>query len=60
VEAEGAATIRLVTYQAPGWSARVDGREAKIRVESETGLQLIEVPPGVHRLEADYHVPWGW
>jgi hypothetical protein len=60
VEAEGAATIRLVTYQAPGWSARVDGRAAKIRVESETGLQLIEVPPGIHRIEADYHVPWGW
>jgi hypothetical protein len=60
VEANGPATIRLVTYQAPGWSARIDGREARIGLERETGLQLIEVPPGTHRIEVDYRVPWGW
>jgi hypothetical protein len=60
VEAAGAATIRLVTYHAPGWSARLDGLEATFRVEGETGLQLIDVPPGIHRLEADYNVVWGW
>lgn len=60
VEASGEAAILLVTYHAPGWSARLDGREAEIRMECGTGLQLVDLPAGNHRLELEYRVPWPW
>jgi hypothetical protein len=51
--------IRLVTYDAPGWSARLDGREVEIRMDCD-GLQLVAMPPGTHRLELQYRAPWPW
>jgi len=42
--------VRLKTYNFPGWVARVDGQPA-LMLSDKDGVQLIEVPPGVHRIE---------
>jgi hypothetical protein len=60
VFATGEATIRFRTYQAPGWSARLDSKPVDIRIDSKTGLQRIRVPSGNHRLELQYKLPWPW
>lgn len=60
VSTEAGVLIRLVTYHAPGWLARIDGSEVEIRMDCETGLQLIAIPAGAHRLELQYRVPWPW
>jgi hypothetical protein len=60
VRTEAGALIRLVTYHAPGWSARIDGSEVEIRMECETGLQVVVIPAGARRLELRYRVPWPW
>jgi hypothetical protein len=45
-------TLRLHLFNTPGWRARVDGEsEAAIRTEPETGLVLVEVPRGRHRID---------
>jgi hypothetical protein len=54
------AVVQIDTYQAPGWSARLNLRPVEIREDHETGLQLVSVPPGTHRLELEYRAPWPW
>ena len=60
VEATSPSTLRFLTYHCPGWSANLNGLEHPIAVEAGTGLQLIDLPAGSHRLELSYEVPWGW
>ena len=60
VLAAGEATIRIRTYQAPGWSARLDSQPVEIRMDCETGLQRLRVPPGEHVLVLQYEVPGRW
>ena len=60
VKASSTSTLRFVTYHCPGWRAKLNGLEHPIAVEAETGLQLIDVPAGSHRLELSYEVPWSW
>ena len=60
VEASSPSTLRFVTYHCPGWKATLNGVGHPIAVEAETGLQLIDVPAGFHRLELSYEVRWGW
>jgi len=60
VEAASPSTLRFVTYHCPGWRALLDDAEHPITAEPETGLQLIDVPAGTHRLELSYEVRWGW
>lgn len=60
VEAVGKAAVRLVTYYAPGWSARLNEDAIPITMEKATGLQLVEVPDGVHRLVVEYRAPRPW
>ena len=60
VKASSTSTLRFVTYHCPGWRAKLNGLEHPIDVEAQTGLQLIDVPAGSHRLELSYEVPWSW
>ena len=42
--------VRLKTYNFPGWKARINGQAASFLSDSD-GVQLLEVPPGMHTLE---------
>jgi hypothetical protein len=42
--------LRLKTYNFPGWTARLDGQGANLLTD-HNGLQLIQLPSGIHRLE---------
>ena len=44
-------TVRVNSHAFPGWSARVDGREARIVPTSPDGYMEIAVPPGRHQIE---------
>jgi hypothetical protein len=54
------AIVQIETYHAPGWSASLNMRPVGIRMDCETGLQLITLPPGTHRLQLDYRLSWPW
>jgi hypothetical protein len=56
VEADAALHVRFETYYYPHWIARLDGRELAIEVEAESGLMLVDLPPGTHRLQLDYEI----
>ena len=60
VEAASPSTLRFLTYHCPGWRATLNDAGHPIGAETETGLQLIDVPAGLHRLELIYEVRWGW
>lgn len=47
---------RIETYHYPHWVARLDGREIGINVEPGSGLILVEIPAGAHRLTLDFEV----
>jgi hypothetical protein len=53
-------TVRIETYHAPGWSARLDRQPVEVREDAASGLQLVSVPAGTHRLELRYQLPWPW
>ena len=55
VEAAGPAEVVLRDGWAPGWTARVDGRPASIRVRG--GHRSVPVPPGRSRVEMAYWPP---
>ena len=46
-------TVRLKTYNFPGWSARLDGQKVAITSDLD-GVQTIAVPPGQHGLEVSF------
>ncbi len=46
-------TVRLKTYNFPGWTARIDGEVATLSKDRD-GVQVIEVPPGIHKLEVSF------
>ncbi|GIK36695.1 MAG: hypothetical protein BroJett011_05280 [Chloroflexota bacterium] len=43
-------TLRFFQFDYPGWQARLDGQPALIQPEAESGLILINIPPGPHEL----------
>ena len=45
--------VRLKTYNFPGWTARVDGKEVPM-LSDKDGVQQVEVPPGIHRIQASF------
>lgn len=52
--------LHLSIAHDPGWRARVEGRSVPIR-RANAILQAVELPPGVSRVELDYHpCGWGW
>jgi hypothetical protein len=54
VECEEPVKARIETYNYPHWVARLDGREIKIEVEPGTGLMLIDLPVGAHKLTVTF------
>lgn len=50
VDLERAATLRLRTYNFPGWIGRLDGQPAEVHSDHE-GIQILELPAGRHRVE---------
>lgn len=53
VNASQPSTVRLKSYNFPGWSARLNGQAVPI-VSDSNGVQVIEVPAGNHRLEVTF------
>jgi len=45
--------VRLKTYNFPGWTARLDGKVVPM-LSDEDGVQQVEVPPGIHRIQASF------
>ena len=56
IESEEPARARIETYHYPHWVARLDGREIEIKAEPDSGLMLVDLPAGAHRLTLDYEV----
>ncbi|MEP7338807.1 MAG: hypothetical protein ABI977_13810 [Acidobacteriota bacterium] len=54
VENTEPARARIETYRYPNWVVRLDGRETATVAEASSGLILIDVPPGEHRITLDY------
>ena len=49
VKTDVPSTVRLKTYNFPGWIAQIDGQVATISSDND-GVQLIDVPPGIHTI----------
>jgi hypothetical protein len=48
-----AGTLRLKTYNFPGWQAKIDGQE--VPIQSDTGGAIfVRVPPGKHQVEVSF------
>jgi len=56
IESVEPARARIETYHYPHWVARLDGREIEINAEQGSGLMLVDLPAGAHRLTLDYEV----
>ncbi|MGH9766296.1 MAG: 6-pyruvoyl-tetrahydropterin synthase-related protein [Blastocatellia bacterium] len=56
IESEEPTLARIETYHYLHWVARLDGREIKINAEQGSGLMLVDLPAGAHRLTLDYEV----
>jgi hypothetical protein len=56
-----AVEVRLLTYADPHWKAQLDGVALAIRTEAGSGLMILQIPAGNHRLSIDYRpsrIPW--
>lgn len=53
IKVEEPSRVRLKTYNFPGWVARVDDRAAPM-LDDKDGAQQVEVPPGIHRIQASF------
>lgn len=53
VAARRDSTLRLKSYNFPGWVGRLDGRPVEVHSD-ENGVQMIEVPSGQHRIEISF------
>jgi hypothetical protein len=58
IESRTASQMRILTYDCPGWTAELDGREAVIEKECGSGLQLLGLEPGVHHVSLKFRTPW--
>ncbi len=50
---EEAGTVRLKTYNFPGWEAKIDGQEAPV-LSDTGGAIVVRVPPGKHKVELSF------
>jgi len=46
--------MRIRTFNFPGWTAAVDGKQVPIRSSAELGNMEIDIPAGAHRLTLDF------
>jgi hypothetical protein len=63
IESRTESRLRILTYHCPGWIAELDGQEAGIERECESGLQLLRLPSGSHHLKLTFRPQWprwGW
>jgi hypothetical protein len=54
IENETPTQVRIETYSYPNWIARLDNARVEIKSEPGTGLMLVDVPAGRHRLTLDF------
>ncbi len=47
-------TITLGSFYFPGWTAKVDGRDAEVSAAADSGLTRVVVPSGSHRVEVSF------
>ena len=47
-------TITLGVFYFPGWTARVDGREAGVGPAAGSGLMSVAIPAGSHRVDVSF------
>jgi hypothetical protein len=50
ITAEEPLTVRIRTFNFPGWKAYVDNRQVAIKTEKDTGAMLIDIPEGKQAL----------
>lgn len=55
IDTPQAFTARYLSFDFPGWTARIDGAPTPITAEDPSGLITFDVPAGAHRVE----VRWG-
>lgn len=51
VTADDPLTIRIRTFNFPGWKAYVDGIQTAIHTEEGSGAILIDIPEGAHLID---------
>lgn len=54
IETDSQTKARIETHNHPNWHAQLDGQDIGIQSEPETGLMLIDLPAGAHRLNLRY------
>ena len=50
IKAEEPVTLRIRTFNFPGWKAYADGKQTEIKTEEGAGAILVDIPKGEHRL----------
>lgn len=54
IESTEATQARIETYRHPNWHAQLDGNEIETNPEAGTGLMLIDLPAGQHKLSLKF------
>jgi hypothetical protein len=54
VQVEEPVTLRIRTFNFPGWKAYVNGTQTQIKTEEGTGAILIDIPKGMHILSLKF------
>lgn len=54
IDAETSGTLRINIFYFEGWTAEINGREAPLHADPDTGLIRVEIPPGQHDLHVNY------
>ncbi|HXG63897.1 MAG TPA: 6-pyruvoyl-tetrahydropterin synthase-related protein, partial [Blastocatellia bacterium] len=57
VKVDDPATLRLKTYNFPGWTARVNGKVVPL-LSDKDGIQVVELAPGVNVVEVSFENTW--
>jgi uncharacterized membrane protein YfhO len=47
-------TVRVRTFNFPGWKAYIDNRQTEIKTEAGTGAMIIDIPEGKHTIEITF------
>jgi uncharacterized membrane protein len=50
ITGSGPRTVRIRTFNFPGWKAYIDGAETKIKTENGTGAMLVDIADGTQKL----------
>jgi uncharacterized membrane protein YfhO len=46
--------VTINSHYFPGWAVRLDGHDVRVAASPGTGFMAVDVPPGVHRVEARF------